>query len=188
MSTNIENAVRRTIGQIQNCSEFQIKGGTMLLAKDTKEYLERKQGEVPSEFTRVYNRTLSDQPEWIDKKLSQPLTKTNLPDGFARQAEQGDYDVSPLTEDIYHEWIVYPGEEYLQECSKAFNDIICGEGGIRSRLNPKSITTTDLAFNVAILLLTTTLGMQAVWVPLACFIGMYVAKIGLEKFCDFSTV
>jgi len=187
----LQEQIQKMINQVEHLNDDMLYSGLTILAKDINEYKgesrSMKDEGLPS-FYEVFNATMGEERSYWEvhgNNLFVPLADQQQPHGFARLAEeQNQFDLSPLTAaSIHHEWFNIPGRKMFRQFADKFRDTICEKGGPRDQFKgfvqknklPAALTTAILSggFTVA-----------AFWYPIAVYVGLLIARTGLDVYCE----
>ena len=135
----MERELKEIVEQFKDYDESLLYSGLTILSKDIAEYLATSAypGEDKQLFLEVYTDALNvERDYWLKfgPQVFQSLETAQLPQGFARAATEGRFDLAPLADrSIEHEWLMYPGKELFEKFKVKFKETICGKDGPRAR-------------------------------------------------------
>jgi hypothetical protein len=126
------------------------------------------------------SEVLDNQPEWVLDLLQE----TDLPSGFARRASNGDVDVIDVTnEELDHEFLMYPGDDFFEVLVRQYYPIICGENSVQA-VTQKTREQKNVVRTFALLLISQGLTPGFSILPFVGVYALHLVEENIDEVCD----
>jgi len=171
------------LSTIQNYSEEKLQAGFALLVHDASVHRSLFQGRDGALFDAVLGPVVE-----AEAALGSPPPPL-LPVGIIKAAAQGTLSARIVEAKLGNDGIVTPenverGKRLWGKFIRKFKETICGEAGPYEAFNKGLLGQADLPKTIAASIVTGVLSVSAVWIPLAAYAGLLLAKAGLKTYCE----
>ena len=171
------------LSTIQHYSEPKLQAGFALLVQDARVHRSLFQGRDGDLFDTVLGPALEAEAALGGPPPAQP------PVGIIKAAAQGSLSAQVVEAKLGNDGIVTPenvgrGKRLWGKFIRMFKETICGEAGPYEAFNKGLLGQADLPKTIAASIVTGVLSASAVWIPLAAYGGLLLAKAGLKTYCE----
>ncbi|WP_127117510.1 hypothetical protein [Halorubrum sp. PV6] len=135
--------------------------------------LQRDHPELNSGINEVWNT----QPEWILNELQ----SNDLPSGFSQSTSRGVAKVVDLNDPILnHEWLMYPGDDFVEVLVRQYYPIICGENSLQS-LTQATRSKKNVVRDGTLMLIA---GGESALLPLLGLFTLHLVESNIDEVCE----
>lgn len=164
----------------ENTENRWIKEAIFVTALDIEKNPEIKLHRDFPELDSAINEVRDTQPEWVLREISE----SDLPDGFSQKASQGEAEIIDLNDPILdHEWLMYPGDDFVEVLVRQYYPIICGNHSLQS-LAQATKSDKNVVRDGTILLVTNIASGELTLVPLFALLTLHIVEENIDKVCE----
>ncbi len=162
--------------------------GLAVLARDIHNYLTQHPRNDAALFQQVVSLVHAEENKRYGNKAFpkyEGLPVETLPVGLAAAADEGRFDISPLSKPaIVHEWTFKAGKRLFSKFAANFKETICGVDGPYEQLEHGLLKQSALPTVIVTTVLTAGFSAATFWTPLAVYFTLLVIKTGLKTYCE----
>lgn len=184
-----EIIIDQLVTELNDLDEIQLEAGLGVILRSTQLYLMKNPTPDSKIFQELIEAVIAEEQKKKsprDHRLTyiDPLAPP-IPLDIVASIVSGERDVSSLKDSrIRHEWTVEPARKFLKRFSKELKRNICLEEGIYGKFKKYDINKIDLPTIIASSILTWSFAPAAFWCPIAAYVGLLIARTGLNTFCN----
>jgi hypothetical protein len=183
-----ESILQTMVQQLEGLDERQLEAGLGVILKDTLQYLFTAPRSDDVLFRELVNDVIAEEQK--TKTLPQHRLiyvdpNDPVPIGIVASVVKGERDLSRLrSPEIQHEWTIYPARKFLKKFNAKLKKNICGRNGVYGQFKKNMLGQADLPTAIAATIVTGHFSPESVWFPLAAYVGILIAKSGLDTYCE----
>jgi|GEM_PF-2669621 len=183
--------LEQIISQIDHLDDEMLYSGLTILSKDIAEYTGNTrslQTDEMQSFQSIFKETMGEERSYWEvhgNNLFTNLAEQQQPHGFAQSAAEGNQvDLTPLTDpSIHHEYFNIPGKKMFKRFAVKFKTTICEKDGPRDQFKAV-VKKSELPTTLATAILASGFSMATFWYPIAVYVGLLIARTGLDVYCE----
>jgi hypothetical protein len=125
------------------------------------------------------NEVLDNEPEWVLRELQ----SNDLPNGFSQSIMHGSVKVVDLNDPILdHEWLMYPGNDFVEVLVRQYYPIICGENSLQSFAQATRSDKNVVRDGTILLISGVTAGQ--ILIPLFALLTLHLIEENIDEVCE----